>query len=80
MFAGALLLCVIAKFAELNDHEIAAVLGVPTGHTLKHLLATASAALVVACLMHRVRAPLIASDPDAMLSGKPQRQLRDLPC
>jgi hypothetical protein len=80
MFAGALLLYVIAKFAELNDHEIAAALGTPTGHTLKHLLATASAALVVACLTRRVRAPLIATDADATPSGKPQQQLRDLSC
>lgn len=80
MFAGALLLYVIAKFAELNDHEIAAVLGTPTGHTLKHLLATASAALVVACLTRRVHASSIATDPDAMPSGNNQRQLRDLSC
>lgn len=55
-FAGALLLYVIAKFAELNDHEIAALLGAPTGHTLKHLLATGAAALIVARLVSRVRA------------------------
>lgn len=56
--AGALLLYVIAKFAEIYDHDIAAALGVFTGHNLKHLLATAAAALVVANLVHRVRAPL----------------------
>lgn len=54
-FGGALLLYVIAKFAELHDHEIAAMLGVLTGHTLKHLLATAAAALVVTRLVRRVR-------------------------
>lgn len=59
-FGAALALYVIAKFAELNDHEIAAALGVATGHTLKHLLATAAAALIVARLVARVRAPLTA--------------------
>ena len=54
-FAGALLLYIFAKFAEINDHQIAAVLGAPTGHTLKHLLATAAAALVTASLVQRVR-------------------------
>lgn len=53
-FGGAILLYVVAKFAELNDHEIAAVLGALTGHTLKHLLASGAAALVVACLIRRV--------------------------
>ena len=54
-FAGALLLYVIAKFAELYDHEIAAILGVITGHTLKHLLATAAAAGIVGSLIRRVK-------------------------
>ena len=52
-FAGALLLYVIAKFSELYDHEIAVILGVVTGHTLKHLLATAAAAVIVAFLIHK---------------------------
>lgn len=60
-FGGALLLYVAAKFAELHDHEIAAVLGVLTGHTLKHLLATAAAALVVARLVRRARSWELAS-------------------
>lgn len=54
-FGAALLIYAIAKLAELNDHEIAAVLGV-TGHTLKHLLAALSSALIVAGLNRRVRA------------------------
>lgn len=53
-FGGALLLYVAAKFAELNDHEIAMALGV-AGHTLKHLLASCATALVVARLDSRVR-------------------------
>ena len=53
-FGAALVIYAIAKLAEINDHAIAAVLGV-TGHTLKHLLATLAAALIVAGLRHRVR-------------------------
>ncbi|MCX7156376.1 MAG: hypothetical protein NTW45_08045 [Rhodocyclales bacterium] len=56
-FGAALALYVIAKFAELNDHEIAAALGGLTGHTLKHLLATAAAGLIVARLVRRIHAP-----------------------
>ena len=59
-FGGALALYVVAKFAELGDHEIAAALGAVTGHTLKHLLATGAAALIVGRLVFRVRAPLRA--------------------
>lgn len=59
-FGGALALYVVAKFAELNDHEIAAVLGAVTGHTLKHLLATAAAALIVGRLVFRVQTGLRA--------------------
>ncbi len=57
MFGAALALYVLAKFAELNDHEIAAALGGLTGHTLKHLLATGAAALIVTRLVRRVREP-----------------------
>jgi hypothetical protein len=59
-FGAALALYVVAKFAELGDHQIAAALGVVTGHTLKHLLATAAAALIVWRLVFRLRAPLTA--------------------
>lgn len=59
-FGAALAIYVVAKFAELNDHEIAAVLGPVTGHTLKHLLATAAAALIVGRLVFRVHPQLRA--------------------
>jgi hypothetical protein len=52
-FGAALALYVVAKFAELNDHEIAALLGGLTGHTLKHLLAAGAAALIVGRLASR---------------------------
>ena len=51
----ALLTYAIAKSAELNDHQIAAVTAPLTGHTLKHLLATAAAALIVARIVVRGR-------------------------
>ena len=56
-FGGALAIYVLAKFAELNDREIAAALGAITGHTLKHLLAAGAAALIVARLARRVNEP-----------------------
>jgi hypothetical protein len=56
-FAGALALYVAAKFAELGDHALLAALGVVSGHTLKHLLAAAAAAVLVARLVERRRAP-----------------------
>lgn len=52
-FGAALVLYAAAKWAEMNDHEIGAALGM-TGHTLKHLLATLACASVVAGLNHRV--------------------------
>lgn len=55
-FGGALILYVAAKVVELNDHQIAAMLGHLTGHTLKHLLATAAAALIVIRLVRRINA------------------------
>ena len=54
-FGAALLLYVLAKLAEVHDHEIAHVSGLMTGHTLKHLLATAAAAAIVARLIWRTR-------------------------
>jgi hypothetical protein len=56
-FGGALAIYVVAKLAEANDHAIAAVLDPVTGHTLKHLMATGAAALIVGRLTFRVRAP-----------------------
>jgi hypothetical protein len=52
-FAGAMGLYILAKVAEVLDHEIAAALGFVTGHTLKHLLATAATAAVVWGLTRR---------------------------
>lgn len=57
-FGAALGLYVVAKFAELGDHEIASVTGIVSGHTLKHLLAAVAAALIVGRLVRRVAAPV----------------------
>ena len=54
-FGTALLLYAVAKVTELHDHEIAEATGLLTGHTIKHLLATAAAALIVARLAWRSR-------------------------
>lgn len=52
---GALGLYAVAKAAELLDHELADVLGVVSGHNLKHLIATLAALLVVLNLVFRFR-------------------------
>ncbi|HZW12547.1 MAG TPA: hypothetical protein VFF81_05065 [Noviherbaspirillum sp.] len=54
-FGIALLLYIVAKAAELHDHQLLAALGVASGHTLKHLLATLAAGVLVGRLVRRVR-------------------------
>lgn len=55
-FGAALLLYVLAKLAEVNDHGLlAATDSALSGHTLKHLLATAAAAALVYRLLQAVR-------------------------
>jgi hypothetical protein len=54
-FASAMGLYIVAKAAELLDHEIAAAVGFISGHTLKHLMATAATAAVVWGLNQRFR-------------------------
>ena len=55
-FAAAMVLYVLAKVAEVLDHEIANTLGFVSGHTLKHLLATMATAAVVWGLTRRFSA------------------------
>lgn len=55
-FGLAILLYVLAKIAELQDHEILAISGFISGHTLKHLLATAAAFAIVSVLVTRAKA------------------------
>lgn len=55
-FGTALLLYILAKFVEINDYLILALTGYAiSGHTLKHLLATAAAAAIVYRLTRRVK-------------------------
>jgi hypothetical protein len=55
-FAAAMVLYVLAKVAEVFDHEIANALGFVSGHTLKHLIATMATAAVVWGLTRRFSA------------------------
>jgi MFS-type transporter involved in bile tolerance (Atg22 family) len=54
-FAAAILLYVAAKAAELNDEALFSALGRLSGHTVKHLLATASSAIITFQLTRRLR-------------------------
>jgi hypothetical protein len=54
-FGAALAIYVVAKLAELNDHEFLAAAGLVSGHTVKHLLATLAAALIVGRVVGRTR-------------------------
>ena len=59
-FGIAIGLYVAAKAAELQDREVLDALGWLSGHTLKHALATASAAVIAGHLAWRVRPGAIA--------------------
>lgn len=61
-FGLAIALYAAAKAAELHDHELLAAWGWISGHTLKHLLATAAAAVITGTVAWRVR---IAGSPHA---------------
>lgn len=52
-FGAAIALYVLAKAAEVLDHPLFALATIMSGHTLKHLLAAAAAACIVACLAER---------------------------
>ena len=54
-FLLAIVLYAAAKAAELQDRQIHALLGFVSGHTLKHLLATAAGAAIVIRLVQRLR-------------------------
>lgn len=54
-FLVAIALYAAAKLAELQDRQIHALLGFVSGHTLKHLLATAAGAAIVIRLVQRLR-------------------------
>lgn len=52
-FGAALLAYVVAKVAELQDQQVLELTGWISGHTLKHLLATAAAGVIVGRLIAR---------------------------
>lgn len=52
-FAAACGVYIVARLCELADHQIHEALGFLSGHTLKHLLATAAATVVVVRLQRR---------------------------
>jgi hypothetical protein len=54
-FGAAALLYVAAMVAELMDRPLLAALGRISGHTLKHLLGTATATVLVDRPRHRLR-------------------------
>lgn len=72
MFAIALLLYVVAKAAEIADRHVLATLGWVSGHTLKHLLATTAAAVLVVRLIARVDYPTASASVAAERIAKPQ--------
>jgi hypothetical protein len=53
VFGIAIALYVVAKVAEVNDRAIFDALGFVSGHTLKHLLAAAGAAMIALALARR---------------------------
>ena len=55
-FGIAILLYALAKIFEVADHQVFEALGFMSGHTIKHLLATAAAAVLTANLVSRLRA------------------------
>jgi hypothetical protein len=55
-FAAAMAVYVLAKIAEVLDHQIANALGFVSGHTMKHLIATTATAAVVWGLTRRFAA------------------------
>lgn len=56
-FGAALALYLLARVAELNDHAWLAATDWVSGHTLKHVLATAAAAVLVGRLVRRGAPP-----------------------
>ena len=54
-FATAIALYVLAKIAELADYQIYALLGFMSGHTLKHVLSTLAAGVIIYHLVQKTR-------------------------
>jgi hypothetical protein len=56
-FGCAVLLYVFAKLAELNDAQLHALLGLVSGHTLKHILASLAALVLTAEMLRKLQNP-----------------------
>ncbi|WP_323492163.1 hypothetical protein [Undibacterium sp. RTI2.1] len=54
-FGGALLLYILAKVTEIYDHDIFQLGSVISGHTMKHLLASIAAGVLVGRLVQRIK-------------------------
>jgi hypothetical protein len=55
-FGAALLLYIVAKIAEINDHGVLEITNnIVSGHTIKHFIATTAAAAIVYRLIQRTR-------------------------
>lgn len=55
-FGAAAVCYVLAKLCEISDHAVYSLLGVVSGHTLKHLLAALAAGIIVHSLIQRTSA------------------------
>jgi hypothetical protein len=60
-FGCAVLLYVFAKLAELNDVQLHALVGIVSGHTLKHSLASLAALVLTAEMLRKLQTPCIAA-------------------
>lgn len=69
-FGFAVVLYVLAKTAEVHDHEMHSALGWITGHTIKHVLASAAAWVLVARLIRSTSSAPKLDDVRAS-QGKP---------
>ena len=68
-FGAAIGFYVAAKAAEFHDHEALAASGWISGHTAKHILATASASMITGYLVWRVRHAATWSRPVAAIDA-----------
>lgn len=68
-FAIAIVLYIAAKAAELQDHAVLDAVQWCSGHTIKHLLATIAAGVLVARLVRRRRASAHGADADSRQSS-----------
>lgn len=71
-FGAAIVLYFVARAAEMNDRAVFDALGWVSGHTIKHLVATVAAAIIVAALVARTRATTSPITPAGSLPYAPR--------